>query len=364
MAFFDKFKKAAAQATTVAKSILVEAQDTFGASNTELEDLLREQIAAVAVKPDKKPLRASPEALTDNSLQLQNHILKVNAALTLYPNARTTILIKRIETASYNKLIEESYTPDDRKSLAIWNEKTKSRDTYEEIFTEKAFEGGCAQFTSFYDVANGRLSINYAGTVFTDISDIKSASQTITDAPASLRMTRVKESVDQMVSAFNKFYPGKIEKTPIDIYAHSAGASCVALTNYFLQSEHGLIPHAQIMIEPCGAKNSFEDVSAMIAEAEGADSKKILDILSRNTISFKPTQRTFVDSFDKLKFLSPNLGNSPATIGPVKTVDVGGNTFSAHQIRTWVKYFNKEELKDVQKPILRIIKKSTGTQPH
>ena len=365
MAFFDQFKKVAVQATTVAKSFLVEANDTLGMDNTETEGLLREQIDLVASTANKKPLRAHPEPVTESSAQLQNHVLKANAAFTLYPNARTTILIKRFLTASNNKLIEESLTPDGRKKLAVWNEKTRSRDIYEEIHTEKAFEGGVAQFTSFYDVANRRLSINYAGTVFTDIGDIKSASQTITEAPVSLRMTRVKESVDQMVTTFKKLYPGHIEKTPIHIYAHSAGANSVALTNYFLQRLHGLVPHSQIMIEPCGAKNSFEEVAEMIAQAEGRDSKEILDILSRNTINFKPLRRTFVDNFDKLKFIKSDLGDSPATIGPVKTVDVGGNMFSAHQIRTWVKYFSNEELREAQKTAPNLfVRKFTGTQPH
>jgi len=332
------------QIRNVAASIVSRTQDKLESTlETHSGETLQQQINLVAATAKKNhPLRACRQNLADSSVPLQNNVLKANAALTLFANPRTTILIERFITPTENKLIEKSGTADGRKKLAVWNEKTKSRDTYEEIYTEKGSEG-CAQFTSFYDVTNRRISINYAGTIFTDINDLQSAAQVAAES-VSKRMTRVKDSVDKMVSAFNKLYPGQIANTPIDIYAHSAGACSIPLTNYFLQRTYGLVPHAQIMIDPFGAKNSFEKVSEMIALAEGRNSKEILAELIPNTVTFKPAHPSIINSFRNLNLIKPSLGNSPETIGQVKTADVGGNSFSAHQIRTWVKYFNNAEM--------------------
>jgi hypothetical protein len=350
-------------------TVVDQARDTLEGRNETAEERLRAQINLVAVNAKKfgpfrtrknRPLRAHNETLTDSSAALQNHVLKTNAALTLYPNASRTILIKRFLTGSQNKLIEETQTADGRKKLAIWNEKTRSRDTYEEIYTEKSRNGG-AQYTSYYDATNRRISINLAGTVFTNIDDLKSASQTITESAVSMRMTRVKDCIDQMVDSFNKLYPGQIEKMPIDIYAHSAGACSVPVVNYFLQRAHGLVPRSQIMIDPFGAKNSFQKFSEMVGQAEGRDSKEIFDELSRNTVTFKPAHHSFVEEFKKLHVLDPALGHSPETVGRVKVADVGGNSFTAHQIRTWVRYFNNAEISDIKTPGVK--NKPTGKRP-
>ena len=368
MSFRDKFQAAANFLRKTPKAtatiLLREAQDSLKGRNLTSEDMLQAQIDLVAAARASKiqPLRSYSRLLADRSLPLQNNALKTNAALTLYPNARTTILIKQFMTASNNKLIEESLTPDGRKSLAIWNEKTRSRDIHEEIYTEPARDGRTSQFTAYYDVKNKRITLNYAGTVFTDIDDLKSVSQTISEAP-SMRMTRVEDCIDQTVKSFNKLYPDKIAKTPIDVYAHSAGANSLPLTNYFLQRKYDLVPRAQIMIDPFGAKISFQKVADMIALSENRSSEKVLAELSQNIVSFKPAHQSFVEGFKKLKMFNPALGNSPETIGEIKVVDVGGNSFSAHQIRTWVKYFNNEELREAQKPRRLIFKKLRKQQP-
>lgn len=369
MSFSDKFKKAAELLRKTPKAtaeiLLREAQDSLKGRNSAAEGILQQQInVASALAKRHQPLRAYHQPLTDDSIPLQNNALKINAALTLYPNQMATTVIKNLLTASNHKLIEETIMMDGRKQLAVWNERKQARDIYEEIYTERgSYLHNRPQFTAYYNVADRSISINYAGTGFTSPDDLQSALQTISEEE-SMRMTRVRDCIDQMVKAFNKKYPGQITRTPIDIYAHSAGANAVALTNYFLQREHSLVPRAQIMIDPFGAKNSFNQVAAMAAQAEGRSSQTVLDELTRNIITFKPSHGTFIDGFKKLKFFNPALGNAPETIGPVRTANVGGNSFSAHQVRTWVKYFNNEELREAQKPAGRILRKFTGKQPH
>jgi len=246
-------------------------------------------------------------------------------------------------TETQHKFYEESPLPDGRKKLSFWNEKTGARDTYEEVYTEKPTDG-YAQFTSYYNPATGTLSINLAGTIFTDIDDLKSAAQIAIEATASMRMVRVKDCLEKMVSNFNTLYPGKLEDTPIDIYAHSAGAASVALTNYFLQREHNLVPRSQILFDPFGAKSSYETLSKIIAEAEGKNSEKILAALSCNTITFKPRHFSLIESFNKLRSLNPTLGNASAPIGTVRTADVKGNSFTVHRIRSWISYFSHAEI--------------------
>jgi hypothetical protein len=360
MSLRDHFKNAAAQAKNAANFLLNEAQEKLKRRNAQAEEAVRQQINLVA--NGKKPLRTYRQPLTDDSPALQSHVLVMNAVLNLFVNERTTASIKNFMTESEHKLVEQSLLPDGRKKLAFWNEKTGARDNYEEIFTEKS-SGGVAQFTSYYSPATCSIIITLDGTIFTDIDDLKSAAQLAIEAAASMRMVHVKDCIDNMVSAFDTLYPGKLAKTPIDIYAHSAGAGSVILANYFLQRGHDLVPRAQIMFDPFGAKSSFEILSKIIAEAEGDTSDKILAILSRNTVSFKPKHFSLIDSFKNLHALNPKLGNASTPIGTVKTADVRGNSFTVHRIKSWIRYFSNAEIAEATAAPSRNPFKKFGRKP-
>lgn len=344
MSLRDQFKKVAEHAKNAGSFLLKEFQETLIARNAAAEKALMEQINQIASLT--VPLKAYRRTLDAKSPALQSHALVVNSALTMFANEGTTLHVRKFITGTQHKLLEESKLPDGRRKLAFWNEKTNKRDVYEEIFTEKSTDGS-GQFTSYYNTSTGAISINLSGTVVTDIDDLKSAAQAAIEATASMRMAHVKGCVDQMVANFNKFYPGKLAKMPIDVYAHSAGGGSVALTNYFLQRGHNLVPRAQVMFDPFGSKNSFEKLSKVIAQIEGRDPDQVLDILTRNTITYKPKHFTLIDAFKKLRDLNPLLGNAPATIGHVQTVDVQGNSLTVHQIRSWIRFFNNAEILEV-----------------
>jgi hypothetical protein len=309
------------------------------ARNARTERILQAQIDLVANKNEICSPVPMPEQLEANSLPIQDGILEDNAVLTFYAEESVAKRIRDFTTETGHRLIHETVLPDGRKQLSFWNERTRAYDRYEEIYTEKGGNGMNAQFAAYYDVTNNRISINYGGMNYANKEDIKSALQTLSGAPDML-MTRVKGCLDKMTASFNELYPGQLADTPVDVYAHSAGATALPLTNYFLQREHGICPRAQVMFDPFGAKNSFERISAIIARAEGRDPNQVLGELTHNTVSFKAAKGTFVD----------RLGSSADTVGTVIERNIEGNIITRHLGKAFVKEFNHAEVAQASAP--------------
>lgn len=312
--------------------------------NALAEDTVQRQIDLVANKDDicTHPAKRY-EPLNKNSLSLQDHILKTHAALVFHCDDKIASKIKNLSTQTGNELITEQHAPDGGKTLYVWNEATRTRDEHEEIYASRD-PGTGAQFAAYYDLTNQRISINFGGTDFTNPQDLKSAAQTVVGA-VDMRMTRVHEDIGRTIENFKEKHPGLIGDMPVDIYAHSSGANGIALAHYFLEREHGITPRAQVMLDPFGAKNSFEKVANMVAKAEGRDKNEVLSGFTTNTLSYKVDSNTFIDKvsfFDKYNHSGP--GHADATIGATEKLKIPGNLITAHMGKAWINFFNAAEV--------------------
>lgn len=330
--------------TQFKKAVFDGIQKYLATRNTHAERVLQTQVDLVVNKADMFTHPTQRYAALDkHSIPLQDHALKTHAALIFHSDARIARTLDGMKTITGQPLLETGITPDGRKCLHIWNETTQQRDTHEEIHASRDMDTG-AQFAVYYDVANKRISFNFGGTDITNLNDLASVAQTAIGV-VNMRMTSVKPFIDAAMEQIKAFYPDALPDTPIDIYAHSAGVNAIPLANYFMQREHGIIPRAQVMLDPFGARNSFEIVADMVAKAEGCDKTEILAQLTHNTQTYKVAGGTFIDGMQRLdKYNYTGRGNAPATIGRVEKLNIAGNAITAHLAKSWIKFFNMKEV--------------------
>lgn len=324
-------------------------KDSLKGRNDRALKILTDQIQMVANKREVFVNTRFPPLLHTNDFPLRPGVLKSHAVLTFMSDPTIAAKIDGMKTPDGQLLAVRTTEPDGTKLVSIWNPETKSRDVYEELHAERG--DTMIQYSAFYDRTNDRLTINFGGTDFANAEDIKNAAQA-TSGGTDMRMTAVKGLLDKTMSAFNKRYPGKIKTVPVDIYAHSAGANGVALANYYLQREHHVAPRAQVMFDPFGARNSFEHVAQLIADAEGGgrSPNDVLYDLTRNTVSYKVRGGSFIDHlgkvFDPVNDIGP--GNPAATVGRVEHLGIKGNTLTAHFGKAWVEYFSATEMEELK----------------
>ncbi len=330
--------------TQFKKAVFDGIQKYLATRNTHAARVLQTQLDLVVNKSDiflHPTKRYAP--LNKHSISLQDHALKTHAALIFHSDARIARELDGMKTVTGQPLIETGITPDGRKCLHVWNEATQQRDAHEEIHASRDMHTG-AQFAVYYDVVNKRISFNFGGTDISNLNDLASVAQTAIGV-VNIRMTSVKPFIDAAMQQIKTLYPNALPDTPIDIYAHSAGVNAIPLANYFLQREHGIVPRAQVMLDPFGARNSFEIVADMAAKAEGCNKAEILAQLTHNTQTYKVAGGTFIDGLQRLdKYNHTGPGNAPATIGSVEKLNISGNAITAHLAKSWIKFFNMKEV--------------------